>query len=96
MSSRSRMVNASAVSSAPSLDVASANLRVPCGPSSVRRQAAIDPSASALPAGLAGSIDALIEPSGLHASTIVPRSALWWRSSLLGRKHGALRAAKSS
>ena len=64
MSSRSRMVNASPVSSAPSLDVASANLRVPCGPSSVRRQAAIDPSASALPAGLAGSIDALIEPSG--------------------------------
>ena len=53
MSSRSRMVNASPVSSAPSLDVASANLRVPCGPSSVRRQAAIDPSASALPAGLA-------------------------------------------
>ena len=69
MSSRSRMVNASPVSSAPSLDVASANLRVPCGPSSVRRQAAIDPSASALPAGLAGSIDALIEPRGLHAGT---------------------------
>ena len=39
MSSRSRMVNASAVSSAPSLDVASATLRVPCGPSSGRRQA---------------------------------------------------------
>ena len=78
MSSRSRMVNASPVSSAPSLDVASANLRVPCGPSSVRRQAAIDPSASALPAGLAGSIDALIQPSGLHAGTaaalaLVPR-----------------------
>ena len=67
MSSRSRMVNASPVSSALSLDVASANLRVPCGPSSVRRQAAIDPNASALPAGLAGSIDALIEPSGQSA-----------------------------
>ena len=74
MSSRSRMVNASPVSSAPSLDVASANLRVPCGPSSVRRQAAIDPSASALPAGLVGSIDALIEPSGpLRAALVSPR-----------------------
>ena len=82
MSRRSRMVNASAVSSAPSLDVASANLRVPCGPSSVRRQAAIDPSASALPAGLAGSIDALIEASGLHAIVaLVPPRFLGARAS---------------
>ena len=78
MSSRSRMVNASPVSSAPSLDVASANLRVPCGPSSVRRQAAIDPSASTLPAGLAGSIDALIEPSG-------PLRAQSWRRAALAQ-----------
>ena len=78
MSSRSRMVNASPVSSAPSLDVASANLRVPCGPSSVRRQAAIDPSASTLPAGLAGSIEALIEPSG-------PLRAHSWRRAALAQ-----------
>ena len=92
MSSRSRMVNASPVSSAPSLDVASANLRVPCGPSSVRRQAAIDPSASTLPAGLAGSIDALIEPSGplraLHSGRRAALAqALRWQG---GGKDGAL------
>lgn len=76
MSSRSRMVNASPVSSALSLDVASANLRVPCGPSSVRRQAAMDPSASALPAGLAGSSDALIEPKRCIGVFIVVVSKL--------------------
>ena len=57
------MVKASPVSSAPSLDVASANLRVPCGPSSVRRQAAMEPRAITLPAGLIDSIDASRMPA---------------------------------